>query len=372
MNKAAHMVELNPWHKRQAALIQHFTSLAYLESILSRAENLIAMADAMLEERAHLDSAGIALANWSQTSTAGHFCVHAYPALVEFRDGLVESIALRAYEKFNVAGENQCSRMLTEYAPSMIWATHEQESAFKAEAESVFRYAGGLSRFTKRPCVADDLVFWLLWNEGHIDGARIPRFVVRTDVVARTGEVPPRTGIYVPQGDAYGALRFAWTGGHGALGSVRSLNEFGEQVLRRVGRQGLWGNAAELYRILDENRHLDEWGWSDIKVDTMQYAAGPLSHEMFTERASEWYLVEPIQGEYEEIDGSYAGAFSQATRQGRIAAGQSVPTSGWWYSPAAGERRYFKRGDVFPAIADSDWGDTFWLWALDQSAPRLG
>jgi len=59
-------------------------------------------------------------------------------------------------------------------------------------------------------------------------------------------------------------------------------------------------------------------------------------------------------------------------RQERIPAGKPCPRSGWWYSPAQGGRRYFKQGDAFPAITNSDWGDTFWLWALDQSAPSLG
>lgn len=365
-------LELNPWHKRQAALIQHFTSLDYLKSILPRVENLIAMADAMLDERAHLDAAGVALANWSQTSTAIHFATHAYPALVEFREGIVRKVAMRSSEQFSPAGENQCSRMLGEYASSMIWATHEQERAFRKEAERVFQYAGGLSRFTKRPCTAADYVFCVLWDEGYIDKHRIPRFRVRTDVVAHTGRVPPRTGIYVPRDDPYGALQFAWTGGYGELGETYSLNEFGQSVLRRVGRQGLWNNTAELYRILDENRHLSEWGWTEFTQECYELARTPLSYEMFTERPCEWYFVEMIEGEYEDIDGTYAGTGSPSVQQGRVPGGKPVPQSGWWYSPGQGTRRYFKQNDIFPAITNSDWGDTFWLWALDQSTPTLG
>ncbi|MCD9087187.1 PoNe immunity protein domain-containing protein [Stenotrophomonas sp. SY1] len=61
-----------------------------------------------------------------------------------------------------------------------------------------------------------------------------------------------------------------------------------------------------------------------------------------------------------------------AHRPERRAGGESCSRTGWWYSPAQGTRRYFKQGDVLPIIDNSDWGDTFWLWALDQSAPTLG
>lgn len=29
------------------------------------------------------------------------------------------------------------------------------------------------------------------------------------------------------------------------------------------------------------------------------------------------------------------------------------------------------QGDLFPRVEDSDYGDTFWIWSLDQSNPRL-
>lgn len=58
--------------------------------------------------------------------------------------------------------------------------------------------------------------------------------------------------------------------------------------------------------------------------------------------------------------------------QARMPAGKSCPRDGWWYTPAQAGRRYFKQNDIFPAITNSDWGDTCWLWALDQSTPTLG
>lgn len=55
-----------------------------------------------------------------------------------------------------------------------------------------------------------------------------------------------------------------------------------------------------------------------------------------------------------------------------IAAGQSCPKSGWWFTPALlNSRRYFQQGTRFPAIEASDYGTTFWQWCTDQSTPVL-
>lgn len=55
-----------------------------------------------------------------------------------------------------------------------------------------------------------------------------------------------------------------------------------------------------------------------------------------------------------------------------VPAGQPCPESGWWSTPAkAGSRRYFKQGDTMPRIEGSSYGDTYWLWDVDQRDPKL-
>ncbi|MCK9986081.1 MAG: hypothetical protein AzoDbin1_02553 [Azoarcus sp.] len=54
-----------------------------------------------------------------------------------------------------------------------------------------------------------------------------------------------------------------------------------------------------------------------------------------------------------------------------VPAGQPCPKAGWWFSPAlANSRRYFQEGVLMPALG-GDYGDTYWQWSPDQSAPRL-
>jgi len=54
-----------------------------------------------------------------------------------------------------------------------------------------------------------------------------------------------------------------------------------------------------------------------------------------------------------------------------IPANQPCPETGWWFTPAqANSRRYFKQGEVMPSVG-GDYGQTFWQWSPDQSAPTL-
>ncbi|HDS1558289.1 hypothetical protein NJH49_06870 [Stenotrophomonas maltophilia] len=364
-------LELNPWHKRQAALIHHFTSMDYLKGLLPQIDSLLAMTDQMLDERSHLDTAGRALAGWESQDTASHFSTYAYPALMEFRECVVEDIALRSIERYRGAGEHQCARLLEEYAYQMAWATPEQEKLFHETAERTFDYARQLSRIVARPSTMDDFVHWHLWNEGVVNTHRVPKFRIRTDIVVRTNQVPPRSGIYVAKDDPMVSLQFAWTGGYGELCPAMALNDTGRAVLKQVGREGLWGDTVALYRFLDANRHLDPYGWSDVQSDLTELAPSAIAVSSFDMKDCEWHFVEPIPDAFEDIDGSYAGTDQPDRRPDRVAAGKRVPVAGWWYTPAQGSRRFFKEGDVFPAI-NSDWGDTFWIWAADQTPPTIG
>ncbi|MGE8286717.1 MAG: hypothetical protein ACN6RG_02085 [Stenotrophomonas sp.] len=364
--------ELNPWHKRQAALIHHFTSMEYLKSLLPDIDNLLKLTDQMLDDRTHLDATGRALAGWKPQDTASHFSTYAYPALVEFRQSIVEDIALRAIERYRVAGENQCERMLSEYAHQMIWATFEQEEVFRKAATQVFRRARELSNIVARPTTMDDCLFWMQWNDHAKGTRRIPKFRVRTDIIVRSHQVPPRTGIYVPKDEPMAALQFAWTGGYGALGPAMAPNAAGRSLFQQMGRNALWGDAEALYRFLDANRHLSSYGWSHIQADLYELAPGQVSGAVLDFLDCEWNYVERVRDEFEDIDGTYAGVEELPSRPSREPAGQPVPVSGWWYTPAGGSTRYYRKDEVFPSFENSDWGDTFWIWAADQKPPRLG
>lgn len=369
-------LELNPWHKRQATLLYHFASIEYLKGLLPQIDDLIAFTDRLLDERGKFDAYGRAELGWKPASTAGNFSTYAYPALVDFREGVVKDIALRAFERYSTAGEDFCARMLSEYAPYMIWATHEQEAEFKQRTDAVFNYAGMISRIMARPTVVKDFAFWTWWKKYKDSSKKIPRFRVRPDVEGVTDAAPPRTGVYVPQGDPYGALQFAWTGGYGELGRTYTFNKFGLEALKKVGRQGLWEDQNGLIELLRDNKYKDLPNVFDIDREDASLAPSAVARAGFESKPCKWYFVEMVNDEYEEIDGTYAGQAeavpNSVSRPERVPGGEPVPQAGWWHTPAkAGSRRYFKQGDTFPVIEDSDYGSTFWLWSPDQSSPTL-
>jgi hypothetical protein len=52
----------------------------------------------------------------------------------------------------------------------------------------------------------------------------------------------------------------------------------------------------------------------------------------------------------------------------RIEAGQPCTHTGYWFTPAqANSRRHFKQGELMPSFGDSNWGDTLWYWAGEDS-----
>ncbi|WP_411849498.1 hypothetical protein ACLB90_10785 [Stenotrophomonas sp. LGBM10] len=364
--------ELNPWHKRQAALLYHFASAGYLKGLLPKIDALINFTDEIVDQRSPLDAAGVALAGWSAVSTATHFSTFAYPALVEFRESAIHALAARAFQCYFAVGDNQCARMLDEYAHQMIWATTEQESEFRARSEAAFRYAENISDIIRRPFSYTDFTFWITWEQEKLAFPSIPSFRVHTDIQARSGQMPPRTGVYMPADDPFGALQFAWTGGHGELGDARTLNSFGRHVLDRVGREGLWSNAALLHQIINERKHKNLV--SEMERSSVSLGPSAVARHSFEARPCGWYFVEMLDDEHEQIDGTYAGTSSvpTSTRPHRVEAGQQVPQNGWWYTPAQmGSRRYFKKGDRFPELKGSDYGNVLWIWSPDQSDPKL-
>ena len=84
-----------------------------------------------------------------------------------------------------------------------------------------------------------------------------------------------------------------------------------------------------------------------------------------------WTLVERVADSGGGTGCGPQGETGGAIRRPNVAAGQSCPEAGWWFTPAqANSRRYFKQGEVMPALG-GDYCLTFWQWSPDQSVPKL-
>jgi len=172
-----------------------------------------------------------------------------------------------------------------------------------------------------------------------------------------------------------GALQFGWTGGYGELGDTYTLNDFGKIAFERVGRAGLWSDESGLHALINEPQHRQLPKIDDSDRARVDFAPAAVAMQGFEGRPCKWYFVELLDGEYEDHDGSYTGlsSFPSSTSPHRVAGGELVPQSGWWYTPAKmGSTRYFKKDDRFPHLDGNEFGTTFWIWSPDQSAPKLG
>lgn len=383
-------LQLNLWQKRQAALIDYFASLEYLKGLLERIEALIQGADISLDA-AMADGRDrfIANARWGTRDTAANWSTYGYPALLDWKQTIQRQISLRAVEAYSTTDAQNCAGKLREL--SMLWANEEEEARFKRSFDSVYSYASNIDRIMQRPQSANDGVYHTLWhgyrsadqtlNPPAYDALfpRLPRFRIRTDVVAETGKRPPRTGIYVPQDDPYGTLQFGWTGGdwNGSLDKCYSFSDLGRKIVNAVGRHNLWNDNPELLAYV--RHHFPEQFETSLKevfgatyspefLSKPENAALLLEDKGLSKFSCKWYFVEKIEGAWEDAAEAEAAAIPPAFRQQRVPAGEPCPADGYWFTPAQPDsRRRFQRGEVFPQITGSDYGDTFWLWAVNQT-----
>lgn len=362
--------ELNIHQKRQATLLYHYTSMEYLLGLKARIDALIAGTDITLDTaQAQGRDALIANPRWGVRDTAANWSSFAYPALKDFQQSTAWHIASRVNEVYGKTGAYQCSRMLQEH--SMLWATEEEEGQFEAIWNAVYSYASKIDGSTKRQAGWDDFSFALEWREVGLHFQRLPEFRICFDVEVETGKVPPRTGVYVPQDDPYGALQFGWSGdSQGALGKAEILNSFGLHAMQSVGRKDIWINQEKMaaFANLPESRKI-------LKEDDLvefpvipQLAPSAVARSAFTSRPCKWYFVELLPNQWEINTSEENKAPSSGNlpdeRQRRLP-GQEVSTTGYWYTPALpGDegKRFFRQGERFPDTARTAYGEVIWYF----------
>ena len=261
---------------------------------------------------------------------------------------------------------------------SSLWMTEEEEGSFKTQWEMVSCYAQKIDAAVgvggdKR--LKDSSMVYAWQNNANLF-PKLPKFKVRTDVLAETGRRPPRTGVYVSQDDPHATLQFGWTGNSdGMLGPSRTFNELGLKVLSTVGRDALWldGNkmAAFAGPLFRQGLLHDRGGFAPGDEDDPECAGTILSMQSFTDRPCKWYYVERVEGEYEDEPQATATPAPAEQPRGRCKADQPCPLEGFWFTPAqTSSRRYFKSGELMPEIG-GNYGATIWQWDQNQDPPKL-
>lgn len=111
-------------------------------------------------------------------------------------------------------------------------------------------------------------------------------------------------------------------------------------------------------------------GYEAWEANVMNHPENPQDRS-FTRQPTTWTLIERTAASGGGTGCGPQGEAASDKRRPNVPANSPCPEAGWWYTPAqTNSRRYFKQGEVMPSL-NGDYGDTFWQWSPDQSAPSL-
>lgn len=364
------MFELDPWQRRQAAMLYHFSSLDYLKGLHRAISRLI---DGIIDPVLHLAAeqgrdAVLVDKRWGNRNTSDNWATNAWPLLKDLQASIAQDIGLRAFEDFRITSLTSTLRGIDEF--SMAWATEEEEEAYLQATAALCRYADPIDRTLDREPTAG-------WNDFELAEAfldfvpqipRIPSYRVKTDIVVETGKIPYRTGVYVSADDPNSSLQFAWAGITGCpLLPATTFSEIGLHALKVVGRSKLWRDELQMlaFATRPEYKEIFEDFILFDGVADPELAAGAISEEAFAIKPSRWHLVEIISEGGEDTQ-MRDPSIEPLGAGPRLAAGETCKQPGYYFSPAHPDsHRHLNVGDIAPQL-NSRYGDTFWQWDQNQ------
>jgi hypothetical protein len=295
-------VSLNVYQKRQAALLYHFASMDFLHEIIARVRTLAVFANSNVDLATRIERADAMRAcDWRACRDDMSVPAYGEPALNSCLRALIEQKRARAEDWYDIAGVSGTWTGMCHRYP-IYWSSTEEEDKFLellGEASGPAHHLDATINHTWA-----DLNLTAKWEACKPRFTPFPTFRVHTDIEAETGQLPPRTGVYVPQDDPYGALQFAWTGNTGGeLGKCQTLSDLAREYLALVGRGRLWtapGDAAgKPDRVHITDQYFDDWCRIRKKM-TFPDTISSRNARAWAERPCKWYFVECVPGEFED------------------------------------------------------------------------
>lgn len=359
---------LSLWHKKQAALLYFFASEKYLRELQTRIQEIQGFVDGLLDlSRAEGRDRFIRNSHWGERDTSENWSNHAWSFLADFGLSVSRQISDLTSDIYHITGANQCGRGMSEF--SMDWTTPAEQEKFDLMFASITNYAGYIDKTMDRTHRAgqwNDFRFFLAWEKHANLFPKLPNFKIRPDIVGKTNEKPPKTGVYISSSFAHSSLQFAWSGDdNGKLRECSIFNNLGQHALDILGRSKLWRDEDAMSAFVRKNADSPEL------IKDPFYSASPepqlapslVGRNAFTSAPTEWYYVELLIGEFELIEEvEDIPVFNEL----RKTAGSICDLGGFYFTPAAsGSRRKFAQGDKFPAM-DSVYGNTIWQWDEKQ------
>jgi hypothetical protein len=357
---------LNAYQRRQAALLYYFGSMEYLDKIIASVSALTAFTDQTLDYAARVErDKAMRKLGWDEGNLAANWSTHAHPMLRDCLRGLQRQKAMRATEWYDISGVRSALSGMSHY--SIDWTLPEEEEKFLALRSEASDLGIRLDETVEHTWTDRDMTW--MWDRYRQQFPQLPKFRVRTDVIAETGKRPIRTGVYVPQDDPYGTLQFNWTGNtSGALGPCETLSDLAREYISIVGRDKLWKAPSAAARKPERgefsDKYFDDWCRTKKHIEFDDWISARNERACAT-RPCKWYFVELLDGEFETAESSPVDTADRL----RCEPGDIVPRSGWWNSPAlSGEQslQFFEQGAKFPDTRKTEWGAVIWYYETDR------
>jgi hypothetical protein len=292
---------LSPQQIRQAALLYHFSSIEFLDTIISRVRALAAFTDRTLDYaiRVERDKA-IRAHDWAEAHLAANWWTYAHPMLNDCLSALVDQKRLRASEWYDIAGVRSALTGMSHF--SMNWTLPEEEQTFRKLSNEARGIAAKLDTTVMHSWT--DLRMASVWEQYQHQFPKPPKFRVRTDVDGESGKRPVRTGVYMPQDDPIGTLQFSWIGNsRGVLGQCETLSTLALEYMATVGRDKLWRAPSEALRIPERfeptDEYFDDW-CRTAKRMRFPDEISARNERACSNRPCKWYFVERIADEFED------------------------------------------------------------------------
>ena len=365
-------MELTLRQKKQATLLYHYASLEYLKPLQGMVNDVIKGVDITLQ-LASDEGRDRFLVNerWGARDTSANWSTYAFPALLDLQKSVAKQVSNVAFESYGHTGVYNCQRTMDER--SMNWATEDEEDRFEKQMEALADYAYPIDKTLSRGPLWRLDIFDESWQKTKANFLRIPQFRLREDVLGESDKKPPRTGVYAPIDDPYGALQFAWTGdNYGELCDCKTFNQMGLDAVRAVGYENLWNDSPQLLDFLLSSKYLSEFK-KESYFDARDANAASLfmAFEGFTNLPRKWIYVEMLPDAYEDLPPEETEAHADHGRL-RGLRNELVPKTGWWHSlarPNGQALHYFEAGQHFPDWQFTTIGEVIWDFDPDKQAP---
>lgn len=361
---------LGSWQRKQAAMLYFYSSLEYLtrlQKMVSKMIDNIIDPSIELAVKERRDDR-LASKKLGRRDTVENWSNNAWPFLKDLQISLLHDVIARSNGEYSTTSVMDRLRGMGEY--STVWATSAEEEKFATALANISAYSLPHDQTLEDSYNAwDDFSLTKQFQEFAADRVVIPKFRIRRDITASTGQLPPKTGVYIATDDPNATLQFVWNSGRGAqLRPANTFNDIGLAALIEVGRDDLWLNDQKMFAFAMNGKNAETFR-SNLTYGGSEWtkaASGTVAMSAFQTTPSTWAFVEICPGETESIVSNCRSVAAHDEGTQRIEGGSKCIHAGYYFTPSIEHsRRFFKMGERTPDIRSS-YGKVFWQWDDSQ------